>query len=295
MRITPPGSGYEFIQYLIVLDTLRRGTESRKATSVFRCQGLQMTVQIEFKRTLQSCAATEIGHSAPYPWLAEETAEVIPAVAVLPHIVIEVHGKIYYHHLVIGSSGEQGLDTMPVPNLTLVAEHPALHHPDGIRIGRSQGIIDGPAVMLKLVMSFLTPLFSEWNVKFVETVYQVIPSFTEFLFPLPDELRAYDTEQGINRRKHVAFMTRPTRGHHFRLRIMVLHSLRHKAGKALIHRGHAKRKHPVVYPVLELYLTFMPIRRHAAVNLGHISHTHPWQMSRPCEIFIYFLTGESEL
>ena len=114
-----------------------------------------MAIEIEIKRSLESSTATKIRYGAPYPGLSIESIKIIPAVAVLPYIIIEIHRKVNHHHLVIRRTAEKSFHTLRIPDITLISEHPTLHNPYCIWIGSRHSLIDSLAVMLKFVVTLL--------------------------------------------------------------------------------------------------------------------------------------------
>ena len=144
-------------------------------------------------------------------------------------------------------------------------------------------------------MTLLRALFTERNIKFVEAVDKIILTLSEFLLPFFDELCSDNAEKGVHRRKHIAFVARPLGSHHIHLRIMLLYRLRDKACKSLIHRVHTQSQHSVIDLMLECDLVCMPLLGHTSIDSCHITHSHPWEMSRASEICIDLLLAESEL
>ena len=76
---------------------------------------------------------------------------------------------------------------------------------------------------------------------------------------------------------------------------MLFDSLRNKSGKSLIYRGHTKSEHPVIDLMLESYLIFVPLPGHSSVDSSHITHSHPREMCRTCEIGIDLFLTKAEL
>ena len=93
-----------------------------------------MPVGIEIEDAGHAGFAAHIRNYAIHPRLAKESVVEIPVDAVFPEAFVVVDSQVEQQHLVVGHAAHKGLQRGAVPDVALIAEHPALHHPHGVAV-----------------------------------------------------------------------------------------------------------------------------------------------------------------
>ena len=146
--------------------------------------------------------------------------------------------------------------------MPLVAEHPALKHPDCIGIGGRDGIVESLSIRGNLVETFLRASFRKRHLHFVEAVGKIVSALPEFFLPFLNiflrntliEFSFREYEAG-----EIVRTVSPSCLDKFSIRKHPLEALRHKSGESIVHRRHSELVHPVYYLVLESYRLVIPL------------------------------------
>ena len=138
--------------------------------------------------------------------------------------------------------------------MSLVAEHPALEHPNSVRICSGNGLIQRLSIAGNLFIALLGATLGERDLHFIETVGEVVFAFSEFLFPFLDICLRDQLEQLRFRRNEIGHIVRaviPTGVDEVRVRIHALDRFRHKACESIVNRRHPEFTHPVYHLVFQ--------------------------------------------
>ena len=193
--VTPARISHQFIKHFIILDSFGSQSVGYQISPVGGRKCFQMTVGIEIKNTRHSRLSSHIGNHTVDPLFVVESLVIFPVHFRMPEMPVVINGQVQKQHLIIGNPGHKSTQSLVVPDMTLVAEHPALHNPYGIGVSGFYRVVYFLAVFGHKIRAFLRAFRRERYFHFVEAVGDVVVVFAEFLFPFLDEHPAYCAEK----------------------------------------------------------------------------------------------------
>ena len=162
-----------------------------------------MPISIEFKHSCMSVFTAHIGNYAVDPLFVVKTFVKLPVNTAFPKMLVVINCQIQKKHFVIWYCRKQCRKGLVVPNITLVTKHPALHNPSSIRVGRLDCVIQIFSIRRYHLIASRVVFWREWYLHFIETVSQIVLTFSKFFFPLLNEHFTYFGEKFILRRQHI--------------------------------------------------------------------------------------------
>ena len=258
-----------------------------------------MAVGVKIHYPGHGAFAAHVGNHAVNPRFIEKTLEDVPVHAVAPESLVVIRRQVQKEHLIVRNLAEQSLQSICVPDIALVSEHPSLHDPYRIRVGGGNGAVDLFPEGAEHIVAGFDASFVFGKFHFIEGVRKKIGVFSEFLLPFLHVQASYFKEKGLFRRKKmgVVFLrpASPPQPVKLRFRIKAEDSPGNETGKSGTNGGHAQGFHPVQDAVLQGDLFLVPAGGQGAVMIDDVSHPLPGKMGRPRVKFFYFFFRQPQL
>ena len=258
-----------------------------------------MAVGVKIHYPGHGAFAAHVGNHAVNPRFIEKTLEDVPVHAVAPESLVVIRRQVQKEHLIVRNLAEQSLQSICVPDIALVSEHPSLHDPYRIRVGGGNGAVNLFPEGAEHIVAGFGASFVFGKFHFIEGVRKKIGVFPEFLLPFLHVQASYFKEKGLFRRKKmgVVFLrpASPPQPVKLRFRIKAEDSPGNETGKSGTNGGHAQGFHPVQDAVLQGDLFFVPAGGQGAVMIDDVPHPLPGKVCRSRIKFFYFFLRQSQL
>ena len=205
-----------------------------------------MSVCIKIKHSCHRHLSTHIGNDAIHPLLVVESFIVFPIDFRVPEVFVIVHRQIKQQHFVVGHTRHKSAERLIVPDVSLITEHPALHHPNSIFVGLLDGAIHFFTIRCRHLVTGGIALLRERNLHLIETVDKIIATLAKLFFPLPHKgLRDFCKQRFRWRNHPIVERASPMCLRYVQVRINSLKSLWNESWKSRTDGFHAQRTHAV--------------------------------------------------